>query len=181
MKKIIFCFLCFLLIGCSMEKNSPTHVVENLFTSYQNLDSSVLRELEGFIEQEVYMNSQEREIYRSLLKKQYQNLSFKIVDEEILEDMAVVDTEIEVLDYASSILQSKKYFLEHQEEFSSEVFDSNTVLMSSLYIDYMLQELDKVESKMKYGITFTLHLNNHKWEIEKIHDLDIQKIQGLYS
>ena len=45
----------------------------------------------------------------------------------------------------------------------------------------MLKELDKVTDKMKYGITFSLHLKNNQWEIEKIHDLDIQKIQGLYS
>lgn len=181
MKKIIICLLCFLLVGCVINKNSPTDVVEDLYTSYQNLDTSVLRELEGFVQKEIYMNEQEKDIYRSLLKKQYQNLSFKIVNEEVLEDMAVVDTEIEVLDYSSSILRSKKYYLEHQEEFSDVVVDQNNIFTRSEYIDYMLQELGKVQSKMKYGITFSLHYKNDSWEIEKIYDLDIQKIQGLYS
>ena len=45
----------------------------------------------------------------------------------------------------------------------------------------MLEELNKVNDKMKYSITFSLRLKNNQWEIEKIHDLDIQKIQGLYS
>ena len=66
MKKIIICLLCFLLAGCAISKNSPTRVVEDIFISYQNLDSSVLRELEGFVEKEVYMNVEEKNIYRSI-------------------------------------------------------------------------------------------------------------------
>ena len=49
------------------------------------------------------MNEEEKKEYKMLLEKQYQNLSYKIKNEEIVGNNATVEVEIEVLDYATSI------------------------------------------------------------------------------
>ncbi len=181
MKKIIVIGMIIgLLTGCGMNHNTPTNAVENVFQSYQNLDSSIINELDEMIEQEKYYSKEQKKEYKNLLEKQYQNLSYKIVKEEIIEDTATVEAEIEVLDYSSSLLKSKKYYLEHQEEFSSNVVDEKTIYEEKSFIDYKLKELGKVTDKMKYSITFSLIKKDTEWEIEKINELDIQKIQGLY-
>ena len=50
-----------------------------------------------------------KEKYKDLLEKQYQNLSYKIKDEEIEKDTATVVVEIEVLDYKTAINKVKEY------------------------------------------------------------------------
>ena len=179
-KYIILLLSVLLFSACRNSMNTPTYEVENYFTSYQNLDKSVLRELTNEINQEDSMNKQQKEKYLSLLEKQYQNLSFKIKNEEIMQEMAIVDTEIEVLDYASTITRSKKYYLEHQEEFSDKVVEEKYIDLSPEFIDYKLEELAKVENKDKYFITFSLKRNGNNWVIEKVGENEKLKMKGLY-
>ena len=89
------------------------------------------------------LTKKQKEKYKTLLKKQYQNLSYKIKNEEINNEKAVVDVEIEVLNYNYSILNSKKYYENHKEEIDN-------------YNEYMLSELEKVSNKIKYSMTFNL-------------------------
>lgn len=192
MKKILVCLSLFLLlaVGCTNTMNTPTKKVEELLGKYQKMDSTVLAQLDSVISEDVNMSDEQKKEYRSLMEKQYQNLSYKVKNEEIKGDNATVDVEIEVFDYATSIAESRKYYSEHKDEFKEEEKDDDTVGekveeaidKSSKYIDYKIKQLKNVTDKKKYDITFNLSKDDDGiWKLDDISDIDRQKIHGLYE
>ena len=122
MKKILIYLSLFILLitGCTNNMNTPTKKVEEFLGKYQSMDSEVLTQLDDIVSTDTTMTDDEKKDYRSLMEKQYQNLSYKIKDEEIDGDNATVLVEIEVFDYATSINKSRKYYDEHPDEFKDE-------------------------------------------------------------
>ena len=167
MKKIIIILsLLIFLTGCESTLNTPTKKVENFLSEYQNLNPEILKKLERSVEADNLSKSQ-RKKYIGLLEKQYQNLSYKIVNEVVNDDTAIVDVEIEVLNYTYSIADSKKYYETHKDEIED-------------YNEYMLNNLEKVKDKIKYNISIDLTKYDGNWELNEIDRTIIQKIHGLY-
>lgn len=206
MKKILVALFlgAFLLVGCDNTMNTPTSKVEEFLGKYQKLDKKVLTELDDVINKDENMNDDQRKEYKIILEKQYQNLSYKIKNEDIEGDSATVDVEIEVLDYQSSIKKSKEYYQEHQDEFKEEKQEENknnddkkdaslkekaedlkddvkdNIEKASSFIDYKIKELKNVTDKTKYDLTFNLTKKDGKWIIDDLSDEDRKKIHGLY-
>ncbi len=189
-----------LFTGCGNMENTPTKKVEEFLGKYQSLDSEVLAQLDSVISDDKSMSDEQKKNYRAALEKQYQNLSYKIKDENIDGDSATVDVEIEVLDYATSIAESKKYYEEHRDEFDKDNKDddkNNDSLVddakdaiddakdaiedAASFIDYKLKQLENVNDKTKYTITFNLTKKDGEWKLEDISDEDRQKLHGLYG
>ena len=102
MKKIIILLLPILfLLGCENTLNTPTSKVESFFKKYQTLDKNVLLDLDNYIDKNNKLTKKQKEEYKEVLKKQYQNLSYKIKNEEVEKDVSIVETEIEVLNYSN--------------------------------------------------------------------------------
>lgn len=197
--KVIVCigFLLIFLAGCSTSMNTPTSKVEEFLGKYQKMDDDVSVQLDEVLSKDDTMTAEQKDKYRSILEKQYQNLSYKIENEEINGEEATVDVEIEVLDYATTIRDAKKYYEEHKEEIESsnekEQSDNDNLLEdavggseeaienSAAYIDYKLKELQNVSDTTTYNITFYLTKKNGEWQLQNITDLDLQKIHGLYE
>ena len=195
--KVIVCigFLLIFLAGCSTSMNTPTSKVEEFLGKYQKMDDDVSVQLDEVLSKDDTMTAEQKDKYRSILEKQYQNLSYKIENEEINGEEATV--EIEVLDYATIIRDAKKYYEEHKEEIESsnekEQSDNDNLLEdavegseeaienSAAYIDYKLKELQNVSDTTTYNITFYLIKKNGEWQLQNITDLDLQKIHGLYE
>ncbi len=191
MKKIIITLLIsiFIFTGCQNMKNTPTKKVEEFLSMYQRLDNSVVEELNSVVSKDETMNEEQQEEYKKLLEKQYQNLSYKITNESIVGNKATIDVEIEVYDYETAISNSKKYYLENQDEFTKETTDSNGDILEdtteeinemSKYIDYKLKEMKKTTLRKKYDITFELTKENNTWQLNKINESDLKKIHGLF-
>ena len=186
MKKILLglSFILLLVAGCANTMNTPTKKVEELLGKYQKMDTAVLTQLDNVIAEDTTMTDEQKKEYRSLMEKQYQNLSYKIKGEEITGDDATVEVEIEVLDYATSINESKKYYSEHRDEFKDEEIDKTDTMVDedSKYIDYKIKMLKNVTDRKKYDITFNLRKDkDDNWKLEDISDIDRQKIHGLYE
>ena len=197
--KVIVCigFLLIFLAGYSTSMNTPTSKVEEFLGKYQKMDDDVSVQLDEVLSKDDTMTAEQKDKYRSILEKQYQNLSYKIENEEINGEEATVDVEIEVLDYATTIRDAKKYYEEHKEEIESsnekEQSDNDNLLEdavegseeaienSAAYIDYKLKELQNVSDTTTYNITFYLIKKNGEWQLQNITDLDLQKIHGLYE
>ena len=110
-------------------------------------------------------------------------MSYKIKNEEIVGNNATVEVEIEVLDYATSINNSKKYFLEHEGEFLKEnevQIKEDDLDKVKTYIDYKIEKLKEQKNKTKYQITFDLEKSGGVWELRNLNEIDRQKIHGLY-
>ena len=102
-------FLIFFLFGCNLG-NTPTSKVEDLLMKYQKLDQDIITDINDVLEEE-NLTEEQKERYKKLLENQYKNLSYKIKDEQIDGDNAIVTIELEVMDY-------KKAKEKTEEEFS---------------------------------------------------------------
>lgn len=180
MKKILVAFfMVILLCGCDNNlMNTPTKRVETLMSNYVTLDQDVLDDLDTILLQETIMNSEQKDRYRDILKKQYQHLSYEIKNETIDGDNAVVEVEIEVYDYNKVINEAKTYLNNNQEEFMLED-NSNTDV--SKFNDYKLDMLEKAKDKVTYTLNLTLRKVDDKWILDDLTDTEISKIHGLYE
>ena len=192
-----FGFILLFLAGCGNMANTPTQKVEEFLDKYQTMDEDVTTQLKQVLSDDKTMNDEQKDKYRALMEKQYQNLSYKIENEDINGDRATVDVEVEVLDYATTINKSKKYYEEHKDEIEKEnqedkkdndnmvedaVDDAETAVKeSSAYINYKLKELESVNDTTTYTITFYLNKENGDWKLQDISDSDRQKLHGLYE
>ena len=176
MKKIFtLLFVMIIITGCSMskeDKNTPTNKVKAYMDSYQKLDESLLDDLEDLIDgMDSYSDSQ-KERYRDLMKKHYKDLSYEIKSESINGDEALVEVEINVLDYSNVIndgVDTDNYKLE------DGTYDTNA------YYDYQLEQLESVNDKVKYTIVFSVKKINGEWIVEEPSDIVKQKIHGIYN
>lgn len=145
--------------------NSPTSLVENLLNKYQNLDDDIKKEINVMLENQNLTNEQVNR-YRSLLEKQYRNLTYEVKDEVIDGDKAMVMVEIEVIDYKKAV--------------SDLTFDSN------LYTKYEYdnKKLDLLENAME-KVIYTLNFDVSKdkdgnWHLDSLSNATLKKIEGMY-
>lgn len=193
MKKllIIFSLLLVTLTGCGTNMGTPTKKVEEFLGKYQSMDSSVLTQLDSVIASDKTMSDEQKKEYKSLMERQYQNLSYKIKSEDIDGDRAEVVVEVEVYDYATSINKSKNYYNEHKDEFLDDTDDNDNSVgdaiadiahETSKFIDYKIKQLKDVTDKSIYEIKFYLSKdNNGEWVLDNLTDIDRQKLHGLYE
>ncbi len=166
----------FLVTGCNDMMNTPTRRVEEYLGKYQILDSTVLTELDNVVDNSNY-SSEYKEEYKELMIKQYQNLSYKIKNEQTNGDTSTVIVEIEVFDYNNALNEANDYIQEHEEEFKSD--DKETSEEKKDH--YKINSMKEVTDKASYTINFSLVKDNKKWVLEKISNSDLEKIHGLYE
>ena len=167
----------FLFTGCSDMMNTPSGRVEEFMAKYQTMDSDVLEDLDKIVDKESDYDGDHKEEYKRLMQKQYQNLSYKIKDEKIDGNEAIVEVEIEVFDYASAKEDAEDYIDNHEEEFTNDEEESAKYKED----EYILKQLGTTTDKINYTITFYLTSDDEKWELQQLKDSDIEKIHGLYQ
>ena len=109
--------------------------------------------------------------------KQYQNLSYKIKNEQTNGDTANVIVEIEVFDYNNALSEADDYIDEHESEFVDDEDETRKEKIDH----YKINAMKEVTDKASYTINFSLVKDNKKWVLEKINDSDLEKIHGLYE
>ena len=197
-KIVVSGFILLLVIGgCSNNMSTPTNKVEEFLGKYQSMDEDVLKQLDQVIKDDDTMNDDQKDKYKALMEKQYQNLSYKIENEDIQGDSATVDVEIEVLDYATTASKAQEYYNEHKEEIEEKYNDKKedndnsledagddvlqAVEESVAYINYKLEELETANDTVTYNMTFYLTKEDGEWILQDISDLDRKKLHGLYE
>lgn len=166
-----------LLTGCNNLMNNPTKKVELLLSKYQKNDEDVLKQLDDTLLGNKVLNDSEKSTYRDLLKRQYRDLTYKVKDESIDGNTAVVEVEIEVYDYNKAITESENYLTNNQNEF----VDENNVVSTEKYNDYKLNVIKDMNDRIKYTINFTLSKIDEEWMVDDLTDIERQKIHGLYA
>ena len=177
MKKILLLLVSLILVtGCNDMMNTPTRRVEEYLGKYQILDSTVLTELDNVVDNSDYSKDYKEE-YKELMIKQYQNLSYKIKNEQTNGDTANVIVEIEVFDYNNALSEADDYIDEHESEFVDDKDETRKEKIDH----YKINAMKEVTDKASYTINFSLVKDNKKWVLEKISDSDLEKIHGLYE
>ena len=197
-KIVVSAFILLLVIvGCSNNMSTLTNKVEEFLGKYQSMDEDVLKQLDQVIKDDDTMNDDQKDKYKALMEKQYQNLSYKIENEDIEGNSATVDVEIEVLDYATTASKAQEYYTEHKEEIEEKYNDKKedndnslenagddvlqAVEESVAYINYKLEELETANDTVTYNMTFYLTKEDGEWILQDISDLDRKKLHGLYE
>lgn len=168
MKKIILLFTFLLvLVGCSLS-NTPTSMVEDLFTKYQTLDEDIRKGIEEVVGEETLTDSQ-AERYKALIEKQYRNLSYEVKDERYDGNNATITVEINVLDYKKAINEVSALYLQ-KENYTVEEYN-----------DTKLNKLEEVKDKVLYTIDFEVKKDsNGNWRLASLSNETIKKILGMY-
>ena len=118
MKKFISIIGCILLFtGCSMIMSTPTKEVETFLGKYPKQDNDVVKQLDDVINKDTTMNNEQKKNYKELMKKQYQNLTYKIKEETIDGDNATVEVEIEVYDFYKTSKQADNELINNNQQF----------------------------------------------------------------
>lgn len=180
MKKVLSLLTAFVLLtGCSLTEemdNTPTKKVENYLSSYQTLDENVLSDLNDIVEEEITFTDSQKESYKDILKKHYQDLTYTVKEETVNGDTATVEVEVEVTDYSKKLIESEGYLTTNKDEFQDEEGNYS----EEKYNDYRLGLLKDTDEKVKYTILFNLTKTDDEWTIDDLSDEDQQKLLGIY-
>ena len=177
MKKILLTILTIIMFtGCKGTLlNTPTKKVEMFFNKYQSLDDDVINQLKSVVDNEISFTKEQGLTYIDVMKKHYQSLKYRIKDEVIDGDSAVVTVEIEVNDYSKLLKDADKYLKEHESEFMK-----SGKIDETLFNDYRLKKIKNVDDRVKYTIDMTLTKVDGEWELDEVSRDTKDKIQGIY-
>ena len=201
MKKFLILLLSSLMLaGCSVAEdldNTPTKKVENYLNKYQEMDEDVIGDLDDIID----FGNDNNDEYKDIIKSNYQKMTYKVKNEEIDGDNAVVTGEIDEVSqtaYKEHVLAHGKntgyidleitsksplfiggkgldeidnYYNENSDEFN----DDNS------FDKYRLDKFKEIKDKTTYTIDFTLTRINKKWNLDNPTSDIRNKISGMYK
>ncbi len=165
-----------LLSACEMD-NTPTKKVESYLNNYKTLNEDVLGQLDTIVNSDLIMNASQKEAYKDVLKRQYQDLTYVIKDEVIDGNNATVTVEVKVYDYYKVKKEADIYYATKPTEFK----DESGNIVESKYIDYKISKMKAYTEKVTYTIDFYLNKIDKTWVLQDINEEVRQKIHGLYA
>ena len=178
MKKILFLFVAsLLLLGCNNLSNTPTKKAEEFLKKYQALDNSVLSDLNDVVNEDNSLNESQKTIYKDIMKKHYQSLSYEVKDETVDGNKAVVTVEISVTDFKKVLDEANNYMNNNQEQFEDENGDYSV----SRFNDYKLEQLKNAKDKVRYTLELHLTKVNDVWTLDTLNQDVYDKINGVYN
>lgn len=177
MKKFLISLFLIIVTGCSISANAtPKQKVEEFLNKYKMEHTNVIDQLKDTIES-AFDNDDYKERYNTLMLNQYKSMEYKITDEIVEENTAVVEVEVTVLNYGSAITNADDYLSTHADEFQNDKKE----LDNDSFQDYKLSLMEKVTDTVDYKIEFNLTKNDKgEWEIDSLSDTDLEKLHGIY-
>ena len=178
MKKKIFLIVSLLLlvVGCGCMKKTAKGAVQDYLNQYKNLSAKVISDMDDVIDNENLTDTQ-KEKYRDVLKKQYQDLKYDIVSEKYDGDNATVDVKIKVDDLYKVQKDANDYLTTSGDEFKE-----NGVFSNDLFMDYKLDKMKKTMDTIEYNITFNVTKDDKgNYKVSDLSNTDLEKIHGVYN
>lgn len=167
-----------LLAGCGCMRQTAKGRVEEFLDQYRNLSANVLGDLDEVVDADTNLNDEQKEKYRDILKKQYSDLNYEIINETYDGDTATVEAKITVYDLYKVQKDAAVYLNEHREEFNNE----NGEYDNTKFMDYKLEQMQKINDTVEYTINFNLTKDeNDVWQISELSQDDLEKIHGIYN
>ncbi len=176
MKKILSLFFIIILLTTGCGKNTSKDAVESYLKKYKNLNSEVLVDLEKEIENR-NLNEEQENIYREVLKKQYKDLSYEIVEEDYDDEVSYVTVKISVYDYYKAENDADVYLKNNPDEFNNENGDYD----EDKFINFKLERMKDTTEKQDYTIIFTVTKEKDKYEVVQPTEEDLKKLHGVYN
>lgn len=177
MKKLVIVIVgVLLLFGCSCAlMDTPTKKTEDYLNKYKNLDDDVLGDLDLSAEAE-NLNDENTETYKDLIKRQYQDMKYDVVNESIDGDQATVTVTLTVYDLYKTSQAADAYLTANPNEFTE-----NNVYNNDLFMKYKLDKMNDTEDTIDYTVDFYLAKVDGDWVVQEPDETVKQKIHGLYD
>jgi len=180
MKKLLVMFTCILLIvGCSLTNNTPNKKTKEFLNRYSSLNEGVISDLNLSSEMSGLTTEEHKEKYIGVMKRQYQDMFYEIVEEEVNGDEAVVEVKISVYDLFKARNTAENYTFSNPSEFYVSETD-NTRDITKVN-EYILEELNKTNEKVDYTIEVNLVKKDGKWEVREFDTVTKEKLHGTYN
>ena len=177
MKKLLSVILGVLFImslsGCG---DSATKAVEDYLDQYTSLSDNVLKDMMNIVKDEDITDKQ-KEVYQDIFKKQYQDLTYKIDNEEYDGDEATITVTVKVYDLYKAQKDASNYLKDNRDEFN----DNNGIYDVAKYMDYKLEQMKNMLDRIEYTIEFYVVKTSDGWVISSLSDSDLEKIHGIYN
>ena len=174
-KVIVLLFMVLSLVGCNLS-NTPSNEVEKYLDSFNNLTDEVLIDIDNKVSTEE-LSSENKEIYKKVLLRQYENMKYEIKDESIEKDSAIVKVNITIVNYYRVNDISNTYMNEHVDEFNN----INGIFDNDKYNTYRLDNLLKTNDTTTYEVTFNLKKDtNGNWILSNPSREVLEKLNGFY-
>lgn len=171
---LIICFILLITTACSMG-NTPTSAVERVLSKYNTNDEEIVVELDDYVNNSDLTDEQSKK-YKDVYLKQFKDMKYEIKDEIIDGDVATVTVQITVYDYYNAEKNANDYLANNSDEFKTDdVYDE------SLFMDYKLEKLSKVNDTVDYTIDFTLTKVDNEWVVNDLTTEQLEKIHGVYA
>ena len=177
MKKfLVIVFSIFLVVGCSLNKNTPKEKTIEFLKKYQGLDKEVMDDLEFVTEGTTLTREKDKESYMNAIKMQYSDLKYEVLDESISGDEAVVKVKINVYDFYKVQKDAEEYKSTHESEFlTNDVYDNFK------FIEYKLKNMMNATDRIEYTININLTKKDNEWKVNFLDKTTLEKIHGTYN
>lgn len=175
-KLLLVVGICLVLAGCGCMKKTAKASVQDYLNQYKNLSSNVISSMDDVVNDENLTDSQ-KEKYRDILKRQYQDLKYEIVSEKYDGDNATVEVKITVYDLYKVQKDANNYLTNNGDEFKE-----NGVYSNDLFMNYKLDKMKKVTDTVEYNITFNVTKDDKgNYKVNDLSNSDLEKIHGVYN
>lgn len=175
-KVLLVVGICLVLAGCGCMKKTAKGAVQDYLNQYKNLSSNVISSMDNVVNDENLTDSQ-KEKYRDILKRQYQDLKYEIVNEKYDGDNATVEVKITVYDLYKVQKDANNYLTNSGDEFKE-----NGVYSNDLFMNYKLDKMKKVTDTVEYNITFNVTKDDKgNYKVNDLSNYDLEKIHGVYN
>lgn len=175
-KVLLVVGICLVLAGCGCMKKTAKGAVQDYLNQYKNLSSNVISSMDNVVNDENLTDSQ-KEKYRDILKRQYQDLKYEITSEKYDGDNATVEVKITVYDLYKVQKDANNYLTNSGDEFKE-----NGVYSNDLFMNYKLDKMKKVTDTVEYNITFNVTKDDKgNYKVNDLSNSDLEKIHGVYN
>lgn len=162
-----------LVVSSNVKSNSIEGLTKAYMKKYQTLDKEVVSKIKYEFDDK--LTPEQKQKYRSIIENQYEELKYEIVEVKESGVTGEVVIRFTVYDLASAMEQANSYIAVYGDKFKKDgKFDEYAA------IDYKLEMLDEVETKVDYTITFNFYKEDGTWTMDEVVESDLKKIRGTF-
>ena len=162
-----------LVVSSNVKSNSIEGLTKAYMKKYQTLDKEVVSKIKYEFDDK--LTPEQKQKYRSIIENQYEELKYEIVEVKESGVTGEVVIRFTVYDLASAMEQANSYIAVYGDKLKKDgKFDEYAA------IDYKLEMLDEVETKVDYTITFNFYKEDGTWTMDEVVESDLKKIRGTF-
>ncbi len=155
--------------------SSPKGMAEEYLEKYVKLDDSIVSNITYEFNDK--LTAEQEQFYTSVIKRQYEKLSYSVSDCVEEEKEANVTVMITVTDLKSAYDQADAYVESHRNKYEDKDGNFDTTKA----VNYKLDQVEKASETISYSINIQFFKDDlGKWVMQNLSDADLKKLSGTF-